>query len=252
MNNETILNPKMTSSSNTQQRRFALISGFGLLLMTVFIILAEVVALAGIVVEGDAAQTTANILANQRRFRIGMAAFLGVAFLDLVVAWAFYIFLKPARDHLSRLAAWSRLVYTIILIFAIINLSSILQLLGSADYLAVYEGPQHQAQVMHLINTFRDTWDVGYIFFGIHLLVLGVVVFRSGFCPKLIGLFLTAAGVSYLVDYLGWMLFPHLKLGLSYIFGYGELIFMLWLLVWGGKKNQTPAEQKIETNRRNS
>jgi ATP/maltotriose-dependent transcriptional regulator MalT len=40
----------------------------------------------------------------------------------------------------------------------------------------------------------------------------------------------------YLIDYLGWMLFPDLGLGVSFIFGYGELIFMIWLLIWGGKK----------------
>ena len=156
--------------------------------------------------------------------------------LDLVVAWAFYVFLKPAKDNLSLLAAWSRLVYTIILGLALVNLYIASQLLGSADYLSAFDTSQIQAQVMFLINAFRDTWDVGYVFFGIHLFLLGIAAFRSGFIPKVIGIILILAGISYLVDYVGWMLFPDLGLGVSFIFGYGELIFMIWLIIWGGKK----------------
>ena len=226
---------KAARIANKFHRKIALIAGFGLLLMIVSIMLAEVVAMAGIIVDGDAAVTVDNIITNQSRFRFGIVAYLGVAILDLVVAWAFYVFLKPAKDDLSLLAAWSRLVYTIILGIALVNLYSVAQLLGNVDYLSAFETPQIQAQVMLLVNAFRDTWDVGYIFFGIHLFLLGIVAFRSGFIPKVIGIILLLAGISYVVDYLGWILFPNLSLGVSFIFGWGELIFMVWLLIWGGK-----------------
>ena len=145
---------KTASIATKYHRRIALIAGFGLLLMTVFIILAEVVAMADIIVDGDVAVTVDNIINNQSRFRFGIVAYLGVAILDLVVAWAFYVFLKPAKDNLSLLAAWSRLVYTIILGMALVNLYSIFQLLGSADYHSAFETPQIQAQVMLLLNAF--------------------------------------------------------------------------------------------------
>jgi len=239
--NNSNLIEKTTIIANKQQRQFALVAGFGLLLMIISIMLAEVVAMADIIVDGSTAVTVDNIINNQSRFRFGIVAYLGVAILDLVVAWAFYGFLKPAKDNLSLLAAWSRLVYTIILGIALINLSSVFQLLGNADYLSAFETPEIQAQVMLLLNAFRDTWDVGYIFFGIHLFLLGIVAFRSGFIPKVIGIILILAGISYLIDYLGWMLFPNLSLGVSFIFGYGELIFMVWLLIWGGKKELRPS-----------
>jgi hypothetical protein len=213
-----------------------LIAGFSLLIMTVTIILAQVVAMAGIIVDGDAAATTENILANQSRFRIGLVANLVVILLDLVVAWALYVFLKPTQDDLSLLTAWSRVVYTAIYGIALVNLYSVFQLLGDGGYLSAFDGSQIQAQVMLAIKAFEDTWDVGYIFFGLHLLLLGMVTFRSRFVPKLIGVILLAAGVSYLVDYLGLILFPQLGLGVSFIFGWGELIFMVWLLIWGGKE----------------
>jgi len=226
---------KSKGIANKYQRQIALVAGFGLLLMTVSIILAEVVAMAGIIVEGDATASVENILAHQSRFRFGIVAYLGVVILDLVVAWAFYVFLKPAKDNLSLLAAWSRLVYTIILGMALVNLYNVFQLLGNADYLSAFEAPQIQTQVMLLLNAFRDTWDIGYIFFGLHLTFLGIVAYKSGFVPKVFGILLLVAGISYLIDYVSLLLFPELGLGLSFIFGYGEVIFMFWLLIRGGK-----------------
>jgi hypothetical protein len=233
---------KTASIAGKHPRQMALIAGFGLLLMTVSIILAEVVAMAGIIIDGDAAATAQNILANQGRFRFGIVGHLIVILLDLAVAWALYVFLKPANKDMSLLAAWSRLVYTVIYAMALVNLYSVFQLLGSADYLSAFGAPEIQAQVMLLLEAFHDTWDVGYIFFGLHLALLGIVAFRSGFVPKIIGVILLLAGFSYLVDYFGLLLFPDLDLGLSFIFGYGELVFMLWLLIWGGKTERPTSE----------
>ena len=108
---------------------------------------------------------------------------------------------------------------------------SVFQLLGNAGCLAVFQEAEIQAQVMLSLNAFRDNWDVGFIFFAL----LGIVAFKSGFIPKLFGIFLLIAGLSYLVDYFGLLLFPSLDIGLSFIFGWGELIFMFWLLIRGGK-----------------
>jgi hypothetical protein len=230
---------KFSNISHQSHRQIALIAGIGLLMMTVSIILAQGVAMADIIVQDEAAVTVENILTNQSRFRFGIVGHLVVIILDLVVAWALYIFLKPAHDNLSLLAAWSRVVYTIFYGIALVNLYGVFQLLGDAGYLTAYDGSQIQAQVMLAFKAFEDTWDVGYIFFGLHLAFLGVVVFRSGFVPKVIGVILSAAGLSYLVDYLALLLFPQLGLGISFIFGWGELIFMLWLIIWGGKKERT-------------
>jgi hypothetical protein len=240
---ENLNSPQATVSfGNKQHRQIALIAGFGLLLMSVSIILAEAVAMAGIIIEGDAAATVNNILNNQGRFRFGIVAHLIVILLDLVVAWALYVFLKPAKDNLSLLAAWSRLVYTVFYGMALINVYSVFQLLGSADYLSVFEASEIQAQVMLSLNAFRDTWDVGYIFFGLHLTLLGVVACRSGFIPKYLGILLLIAGVSYLIDYIGLLIFPDLGVEISIIFGWGELIFMLWLLIRGGKAELPESE----------
>jgi len=162
--------------------------------------------------------------------------------LSLVVAWALYVFRKPAKDNLSLLAAWSHLVYTIFYGVALINVYSVFQLLGNADYLSVFGASEIQAQVMLSLNAFRDTWDVGYIFFGLHLTLLGIVAYRSSFIPRFLGIILLIAGLSYLIDYFGLLLIPDLGVEISIIFGWGELIFILWLLIRGGKAELPESE----------
>jgi hypothetical protein len=233
---------KPERNANKHQRQIALVAGFGLLLMIAAIILAEVVAMSNIIVEGDAAVTVNNILTHQGQFRFGIVAHLIVIILDLVVAWALYVFLKPAKNSLSLLAAWSRLVYAVIYAIALVNLYRVFRLLGDAGYLSAFETSQIQAQVMLLLDAFRDTWDVGYVFFGLHLTFLGIVAYKSGFVPKVFGILLLAAGISYLIDYVGLLLFPELGLGLSFILGYGELIFMFWLLIRGGRTELSTSE----------
>jgi hypothetical protein len=212
-----------------------LIAGLSLLLMTAAIMVAEVLGLGGIIVEGDAPGTVSNILSHQGRFRVGLGGFLVVVILDLVVAWAFYVFLKPARDDLSTLAAWARVVYTIILGISITYLYSAFQILTDSTLFGIFDPAELQGQAMLLLKAFRDTWDVGYIFFGLHLAILGIAAYQAEFIPKALGAILALAGASYLIDYGSLILLPNLNLKVSFIFGWGELIFMIWLLIWGGK-----------------
>jgi hypothetical protein len=225
-----------SGAARNSQRRTALIAGLSLLLMTAAIMVAEVLGLGGIIVEGDVSATVANILSHQGRFRMGLGGFLIVVILDLVVAWAFYVFLKPARDDLSTLAAWARVVYTVILGISITYLNSAYQILTDSTVSGLFDTAGLQGQVALLLKAFRDTWDMGYIFFGLHLALLGIAAYRSGFIPKALGAILGLAGLSYLIDYSSLILLPELNLRVSFIFGWGELVFMIWLLIWGGKR----------------
>ena len=85
------------------------------------------------------------------------------------------------------------------------------------------------------INAFYDVWAVGLIVFGFHLFLLGYLAFKSDFIPKIFGVLLVIAGLSYLIDYFGELLFPSFEAVISLVAGWGELIFMFWLLLRGGK-----------------
>ena len=221
--------------ADISQRQAALIAGFGLLIMTIFYIFADFFVFQKLIVPGDAATTANNIIASEMLFRTGIGCILIVLICDVVVAWALYIFLKQVNINLSLLTAWLRLVYAAMLGIAMLNFVVVLILLSGADYLAVFETDQLHAQVMLFLNAFYDVWALGLIIFGFHLAALGYLAFRSDYIPKILGILLMAAGLGYLIDYFGSLLFPNSDVAISMVLGWGELIFMFWLLFKGGK-----------------
>jgi hypothetical protein len=78
-------------------------------------------------------------------------------------------------------------------------------------------------------------WDMGLILFGFHLLVLGYLVFKSGYVPKWLGVFLVLAGVRYTVDGFGKTLSPDYNLNIAQFTFVGEVLLIFWLL-WRGFK----------------
>jgi hypothetical protein len=216
-------------------RKAAIVAGFGLLIMSILAAFANFYVLPSLIVPGDAATTANNIMANELLFRIGICSFTIVIVLDVVVAWALYVLLKPVNKSLSLLAAWFRLVYATIFGISLANLFNVLRLLSDADYVTVFEIDQLYAQVMLSLNAFSDGWQIGYVFFGLHLFVLGYLVFKSGYIPKILGVLLIIAGLGYLIDSYAIFLLPNYEATIGYVTFIGEVLFMLWLLFKGAK-----------------
>lgn len=216
-------------------RKAALVAGWGLLIMTIFAVFAIYFVFQNLIVPGDATTTANNIMASEMLFRIGICSILIVLICDVVVAWALYVLLKQVSKSLSLLTAWLRLVYAAMLGIGLLNLVIVLILLSGANYLAVFETDQLHAQVLLFLNAFNDVWALGLIVFGFHLVTLGYLVFKSNYIPKVLGVLLILAGFSYLIDYFGKFLFPNFDVPISMVLGWGELIFMFWLLFKGGK-----------------
>jgi hypothetical protein len=126
-------------------------------------------------------------------------------------------------------------VYACIFGIALHNLFSVLLLLGNADYLKVFEIDQLHAQVMLSLNAFSDGWDIGIVFFGLHLALLGYLVFKSVYIPKILGILLIIASLGYLVDAFGKFLLPNYGATIAMFTFIGELLFMFWLLFKGSK-----------------
>ena len=222
-------------SANLSIRKAALVAGAGLLAMTIFAVGAIFFIFEKLTIPGDAGATVNNILAGEMQFRIGIACIFIVAVLDMVVAWALYVFLEPASKNLSLLAAWFRLVYSAILGVALFSYANVLRLLGGAHYMNGVETGQLHAEVMLSLNAFDDGWAIGLVFFVIHLVILGYLVFSSGYVPRILGIVLVIAGVGYVTDSFGRFLLPNHTLDLVTLVGWGEALFMAWLLYRGLK-----------------
>jgi hypothetical protein len=214
-------------------RKAAIIAGFGLLAMGILAAFANFFVLQRLVVSGDAAATANNIIASEGLFRAGICSFLIVAILDVVVAWALYVLLKPTNKNLSLLTAWFRLVYAAILGIALVNLLSVLQLLSGADYLTAFEPNQLRALVMFFLDVHEQGVFIATVFWGLWLFPLGYLVFKSGYFPRILGVLLIIACFGNMLELVTFFLIPNFDNTISLYTGYGEILFMLWLLIKG-------------------
>lgn len=235
-----------TRMVETSPRMYARVAGYGLLLMAILAMFANFFVIEGLIVPGDAATTANNIMTNELLFRSGIISFIIVLILDVLVAWALYILLKPVNKNLSLLAAWLRLVYTAIFGIAIYHFLNVLELLSDAEYLTVFETDQLHAQVMLSMNAFSNAWLIGLVFFGLHLLVIGYLIFKSAYMPKIIGILLMIACFGYLIDNFAKILlsnytdYESIFLPIVAVPGViGELSLAFWLVFKGGKVQRT-------------
>ena len=214
-------------------RRAGAIAGVSLLLMSASAVLANFVVVEGMITSGDGAATAAEIVAREGTFRLGVLAWLLIAVLDVVIAWALYRVFRPVSVAVSMLAAALRLVYTAVLMVAVGQLLRALDVLSGDPYLAAMTADQLHAHALLELSAFQQIYDTGLLLFGVHLALLGYLALRSDFIPKVIGALLVVAGAGYAFDTVGAVLALDLPFRISMFTFLGELLLGLWLLVAG-------------------
>ncbi len=230
------LNAITKQTSETSVSKAAFIAGFGLVVAVITGIYAEFYVFPSLIVKGDSAGTAVNLMTNKKLFLSGIFSYLIMLISDIIIAWALYVFLKPVNKSLSLLTAWFRLIYTIIGLVALLNQLTVWHLISGADYLTVFSTEQLHAQIMFNVKTVGFEWNFGFVFFSMHLGLLGYLVLKSNYVPKIIGILLILAGIGYLIEYhLKPLLFPGYNTEYLMITFFGELIFMIWLLLKGSK-----------------
>jgi hypothetical protein len=219
----------------------------GILYLAIFVIYPLAASVRSmLVVPGDAAATAQNVAANQTLFRWGMAGESVIFLIEIVMAGFLYVLLRPVSRSISLASALARASEGIVM--AATNLfTSILTLIviGNAGYLAVFDKEQQNA----LALLFQDANDyvilIWGLFFALHLVLLGWLVYRSGFFPKIPGILLALAGLGYFAQSFGVMVAPGLsdtlKTVVLVLATPGELVFALWLLIKGVDENKWQA-----------
>ena len=212
-------------------RQAALVAGFAYLLSPVTT--AEFSIMPKLVIQGNIEQTVQNLSAHHGQFVAAILCYFITFLEDIVIAWALYYLLAPVNKSMSLLTAWFRLVYTAIVLVGWLNLVSVYHLLNTPDYVTLFGKSPLHAQVQLLLRSFRDDWSVSLIIFGIHLVLLGYLIYRSGYIHWIIGILLIVDGLGWITDSLQPFLYPNAHLGFLFITFFGELVFMLWLLIMG-------------------
>ncbi len=191
-----------------------------------------------LIVHGNAAATANNIAASETLFRLGIAAqLIGMAGF-IFVALALYDLLKGVnRRHASLMVT---LIVVSIPIAFLNELNSIaaLVLVRGADFLSIFDKPQRDALAMLFLNLHGQGIVVAVIFWGLWLFPLALLVYRSRFLPRFLGVWLALAGFAWVILSLTGILLPQVQ---NKVDTYtqpavlGEVAFMFWLLIKGAK-----------------
>jgi len=210
----------------------ALISGSCLLLMVIAAPIAEMYAYPKLVNRGSLSDTIIHLSNNRGLFNLVILGYLLTFILDIVVSWSLYVYLKPVNRDVSLLTALFRIVYSIIALVALLNLVSVYRIVyGSTVF--VFDGHDKDLQIAHYVNAFKSQWYFGLVFFSLHLVLLGILVIKSSYVPKLLGVLLIITGIGYSLTTFKPFLFPNTNIDFASFTFYGEIIFMLWLLIKG-------------------
>jgi hypothetical protein len=215
-------------TADHSKRTASLVAAIGLLSMAILAPFAQFGVLASLIVPSDAATTTDNIAASMGLFGGGIAAFMIVAILDVVVAWGMYVLLRPVNQRVALAVAWLRVVYAVVFAYALLNLLDVAQLVNGASA-ATLQSDQLHTQVATSVTSFRHGWDLVLAIFGLHLVGLGGLMYRSVDFPRFLGGLVVLAGAGYLADSLGRILVPGYTLTISTFTFVGEALLIVWL-----------------------
>jgi hypothetical protein len=225
----------------TQLKTNARIAGFFYLLMAVTGPFVLIYVPGKLFVTGDTAATAANILAHQSLFRAYIVVGLLSELFFICTALALYRLLKEVDRQLATLMVILVLVDAPMAFLGVANQLATLSFVQGSNLLAVFDKPQRNALATLLININRLGTPVSELFWGLWLLPLALLVYRSGFLPRVLGVWLVLNGIAYVVvSFTGILLPEHVPIvnTITFPFLLGEIAFLIWLLIVGATHKQ--------------
>lgn len=191
-----------------------------------------------LIVRGDATATANNILSSQTLFRLGILSELVATTIFIFLGLALYRLLEGVSRRQAALMVLLVLVQVPMSFLNVVNELAALKILSGADFLSVFDKPQLDALVLLFVQLHGQGIIVTQIFWGLWLFPFGALVFRSGFIPRILGVWLIINGVAYVSISLTGLLWPQHQ-GTVFNFAFpvlvGEMAIMLWLLIKGAE-----------------
>src|SRR5713101_2122560 len=221
---------------DTSPQLYARICGVLYLIIIVIGFCSEFFVRDKLVVSGDVTATANNIMASESLWRISIACELILLVCAVALTLFFYVLLRPVNKNLALLAVFFNIVEFPIEAVSKLCLFAALFLSGNADYMKAFEPHQLHALVRISLKLHDYGFGIDLVFFGFACLVYGYLLFRSGYFPRILGVLMAIAGLSYLANSFTLILAPayvgriFLILVLALI---GELSLCLWLIVKG-------------------
>ena len=187
----------------------ALVIGVAFITSVIIVTIIDDLLLANFVVPGDTTALARDIESSGRLFGLAVVGYLVVLVLDSIIGFALYVVLKPSSMNLALLTATLRLLYAGVLIAGLFALA--IQVIDVYGYATIKL--------------------VGYIFFSLHIFVLGYSVFRSGYIPKFLGVLLIVASFTYIIFFIDADLSEMIEVMIMLTMAIAELSLSIWLMV---------------------
>jgi len=221
----------------TSPQLYARIGGAGYLIIIVVGLFGEAFVRDRLIVSGDATATAANLRSMESLWRFHIAAELFLLICAVALLLILFVLLRPVSRDLALLAAFFNLVSIGLEAATTLYLVQALFPLGNAEYLKAFAPEQLYAMASLSLNSHGNGFGLSLIFFGCVCLVIGYLIFRSGYLPKAVGVLMQIAGLGYLTNSFALVLAPKFAdrifaviAGPAFV---GEASLCLWLLVKG-------------------
>lgn len=190
------------------------------------------------IVSGDATATARNITAAELTFRIGILSGFVTHIMFIVVVVSLYNLFKDVDKKYAMLMVVLVSVGVAIALANLLNKFAALILLSGADSLAAFTKPQLDALILGFLRLHSNGVYVATAFWGLWLFPFGILVIKSGFIPKLLGILLIVAGFAYLIVSLTSIVLPDYRPVVSQFMMplyFGEIPIIIWLCVKGAE-----------------
>lgn len=203
--------------------------------------LVDMFGFSHFLVSGDATATARNIVAAESTYRISILT-------DFVTLLLFIFLVVSLYNLLKGVDKWHALLMVVLVSVGVaIGLANLLTkiapliLLSGAGYLSVFTKPQLDALTLGFFTLNSEGNTVDMAFWGLWLFPFGILVIKSGFFPRVLGILLLVAGFAYLTMSVTSIVLPayeHVVSQAMMPLGLGELPIIFWLLIKGAKVPQ--------------
>ena len=218
-------------------KAMARIAGLLYLGIIAFGLFADIFVHERLVAYRDPAATAANILAHENLYRSGGVAILMMLACDVGVSIILYVLLKPVNRLLSLIAASFRLMQVAVLSVGALAHFAALVFVNSRQVLSAFNENQLNDFSLVSAKLYSQDFNIGMVFFGVHCLILGYLIARAYFLPRILGLLIAIAGCFYLISSFFSFLSPAIA---GQVFYYlmlpcfiAELALTVWLVLRG-------------------
>jgi hypothetical protein len=215
------------------------VAGFWYLLLILIGPLRLIYIPSTLFVDGDAAATAGNIVAHEWLFRCGIVSDLVCGVLLILLVLAFYRLFNGVDQHLAVLVVILGGVMPALLMFVgVVDDAAALMVVRGGDGLSAFDQPQREALAVLFLDLRDHLNTAAEMLWGVWLLPLAALVYRSRFLPRLLGVWIAAGGIAYVILCLTGELVPRYQ-GTVFTYAqpafFGEVALMLWLLIKGAR-----------------